>query len=61
VAATSAAYPQKGIPQKSGTSWLFRSIGTQPHGSKLLGILKNILSMVREPHNDKSFIKKSKI
>jgi hypothetical protein len=35
VAAVSAAYPQKGIPQKSGTSWLFRSFGTQPHGNML--------------------------
>jgi hypothetical protein len=33
VAAISAAYPQKGIPQKSGTSWLFRGFGTQPHES----------------------------
>jgi hypothetical protein len=35
VAAGSAAYPQKGIPLKSGTSWLFRGFGTQPHGSVL--------------------------
>jgi hypothetical protein len=33
VAAGSAAYPQKGIPLKSGTSWLFRGFGTQPHGN----------------------------
>ena len=40
VAATSAAYPQKGIfTQFCGTYWLFRSLGTQPHGSILKVIL----------------------
>jgi hypothetical protein len=40
VAATSAAYPQKGIPQFSGTYWLFRCLGTQPHGNLFLYFLQ---------------------